>query len=424
MGYVHDVTQSRRERLASLRELGRPYLLLLLASLLSDIGSYTTQTAVTLYVYRISGQSAASLGLSTLAHLLPYGLASPLGGVCAERYSRKWVMILNDALRIPLVLLLGAAGSLPGVIGLQACVSASTAVFAPSRQSIIPELVPERHLNLANSLSGGALSLVHVLGPVLGAALYIAADGLRWAVLVDAASYAVSALLLLAIPYRRRAGAEAGGGFVADVLGGLRYARGAPDLLQLLLLTLAAGTAVGVMMPLLRPFVSEALGGGDATYARLIGAFGAGGLVGPFLAFLAGRRLGPGRVVLLGCLAEACLMFAWTRIGHAGLSSAVLFVWGVIIFAVLPNQSTYLQAHVDREYLGRTFALLDQCTMLPQVVGAGVVILLGGSLSSPLIITGASLMYLLVAALSLSTRGGRLMRSRRPAPPAARLAEL
>ncbi|HVE81931.1 MAG TPA: MFS transporter [Myxococcales bacterium] len=400
-------------------ELGRPYFLLLLASLLSDIGSFITQTAVTLYVYRLSGQSAVSLGLSTLANLLPYGVASPLGGVCAERYSRKWVMVANDAIRLPLTLLLAVTTNLWGIYGLQACVSASTAVFTPSRQSIIPDLVPERHLNLANSVSGGALSLVHVLGPVMGAALFIAGDGLRWAVLVDAASYAASALLLLPIPSARRPAAEKREGVVAEVVAGLRYARGAPDLMQILVLSLAAGTAVGILLPLLRPFVTEALGGNDATYAQLIGAFGLGGLVGPFVAFLAARRLGPGKVVLLGCLAEASLMLTWTRIGHPAWSCAVLFVWGVVIFAVIPNQQTYLQTYVDRDYLGRAFALLDQSTMLPQVLGAGVVALIGGRLSSPLIITGAAVMYLVVAALVVPTRGGRLLRSRRPAPEGA-----
>jgi MFS family permease len=410
----------RGGRLGSLPDLGPRYYLLLLASLLSDIGSYTTQTAVTLYVFRLSGQNAVYMGLSTLANLLPYGLASPLGGVLAERYSRKWVMIANDVIRLPLVLLLGATTSLWVILGLQACVSASTAAFTPSRQSILPELVPERHLTLANSLSGGALSLVHVLGPVLGAALYIAGDGLRWAVLLDAFSYVASALLLLAISYRRRPGAPSGASMLADVVGGLRYARGAPDLVQLLLLSLAAGAAVGIMMPLLRPFVSEALAGSDATYAQLVGAFGAGGLLGPFAAYLAGRRLGPGRVVLLGCLAEAALMFIWTQVGHPAWSSAILFVWGVIIFAVIPNQHTYLQTTVDPEYLGRTFALLDQCTMLPQILGASVVMLVGGSLSAPLIITGAAMMYLLVAALALPSRGGRLLRRKAAVSPLPR----
>jgi MFS family permease len=397
-----------------LSALGHRYFKLLVAALLSDIGSQTTQTAVALYVFRMTGHNAAYMGLSALSALVPIVLGSPLGGVCAERYSRKWVMIANDLVRIPLVLLLGATNRVWTLLALQSGIAASTALFLPSRQAIIPELVAPEQLNLANTLNSVAHSMVHVLGPILGALLYVAGDGLRWVVALDASTYAASALLLLTIDYRRAAQPSERESMLAEIVSGFRYVRRSSDLLQLLVLSLSAGAAVGILLPLLRPFVGEALQGDDSTYALVIGSFGLGGLIGPLVGYLAGKYIGYGRTVVFGFLFEAALMLIWSRVSSPWLSSAILFLWGINIFAMIPCQNSYLHSHVDKQYMGRTFALLDLATFAPEIAGAGIVALIGSRVSAAQAVTAAAALYLCVVLLSLPSRGARVLRQRSP----------
>ena len=87
-------------------------------------------------------------------------------------------MVINDLLRIPLVLLMATTQSVWLLLLLHAAICACTALFMPSRQSLIPEVVPERTPAPRKLLSGGVISIVHMLGPPLGVFLYRATGGL------------------------------------------------------------------------------------------------------------------------------------------------------------------------------------------------------------------------------------------------------
>src|SRR5438105_1413636 len=97
---------------SSVFSLGKQFNLLFASGLLSNIGSYTTQTALLLHVYKLSSHNAAYMGLIALGDLVPFVLASPVSGILAERYDRKLVMLINEVARIPIVLLLLATNSI------------------------------------------------------------------------------------------------------------------------------------------------------------------------------------------------------------------------------------------------------------------------------------------------------------------------
>ena len=142
----------------SIRELGVPYRLLFVSGVLSDIGGFSTVTALQVHISKLTGGNASFMGLISVATLLPMIIAAPIGGVWAERGNRRTIMVLNDLIRIPLVLLMATTQSVPLLLLLHAGICACTALFMPSRQSLIPELVPSEHLLFANSLSGGVIS--------------------------------------------------------------------------------------------------------------------------------------------------------------------------------------------------------------------------------------------------------------------------
>jgi predicted MFS family arabinose efflux permease len=409
-----------RRALGPAAELGQPFYLLFIAGILSDIGGFATQTALVLYIYKLTGGNASYMGLMSLATLLPMVLSAPIGGVWAERYSRLRVMISNDLIRVPVVLLMMATRSVWLLMLLQAVVCATTALFMPSRQSILPEVVPPAHLQLGNALNGAVISVMHVLSPILGAVLYARAGSLTYVASVEALAYLSSAILLsqLREPPRQR-GAKRDAGMWANIVDGFRYVRSEPDLRQIFIILLASGMVTGLVIPLLRPFVKEALGGNDHSYAALLAWFGAGGLLGPLLGFLLGRVLGLGRTLSLFFLLDALLFTVWSRSTTMWTAGSLLFAWGLVMFAFIPCYTSYLHTYAQREFMGRTFALFDQTNYSPQIVAAGLITALGDRLPVMKLLTAAGLAYLGIVLITLPSQGGRRLRNRGSALEAA-----
>lgn len=406
---------SGRFSLSPFRNLGRRYGLLFSAGLLSDIGGFSTHTALLLHVYHLSGENAAFMGLMALANLLPMALGAPLGGVWAEKFNRKHVMIANDLVRIPVVLMMMSTESVWVLFALQSMASAATSIFMPSRNAIIPELVQKEQVHLANTINAGVMSFVHVAGPVAGAVVYARTQSLAGIVILNAATYTWSAVLLLLMNYRRtelKAGA-AGQGMLREMALGFRYVRNEPDLFQLLMIFMTSGFAIGLMIPLLRPFIKEVLQAGDQTYGLLIGAFGVGGMVAPAVGFWAGKRIGLGRVISGVFVLETVLMLVWTRVSWTWASCAILFIWGVAIFTMFPCYMSYLHTYARKEYMGRTFALMDQATFMPHSVAAVLVWTLADRFSAQLLLTATAVFYFVLMLIMQNLKGMKLLRSRR-----------
>jgi predicted MFS family arabinose efflux permease len=406
---------SLQSALRSAAQLGRPYYLLFSAGVLADLGGFTTGTALTLHVYHLTNQNAAYLGLMALASLLPMLLAAPIGGVWAERRDRRRVLIACNLVRIPLVLLMMTTRRVELLLALQTLVSVTTALFMPSRQSLIPVLVRPEQLPLANAFSGSVLSVVHTLGPTLGAVLYARGGGLGLAVSFEALLFlsSVGLLLGLRIPTAARSDERSDSySLGADIVNGLRYVLGEPDLRQLFTILLVSGTAIGLLVPLLRPFTDQVLHLDDRGYAWLMTSFGIGGMLGPLVGYFVGRALGLGLTLTLCFVLEASLFIVWTQVHSPLLSSALLVVWGVEGFALVPAYMSYVHLYARPDYLGRTFALFDQSMYAPGILAAGVIALLGSKIAAQSILIWAGLGYLAMVALTYFTAGARLLRSR------------
>lgn len=393
----------------SLRELRVPYQLLFLSGVLSDIGGFSTVTALQVHVSHLTDGNAAYMGLISVATLLPMVLAAPIGGVWAEKYNRRTVMVINDLLRIPLVLLMATTQSVWLLLLLHAAICACTALFMPSRQSLIPEVVPSEHLLLANSLSGGVISIVHMLGPPLGVFLYRATGGLFGVAIIEAVAYLTSALLLWRLPSKpsQTKPGPAASNMMAEIHAGFRYVVREPDLRQIFTILLTAGFAIGLLMPLLLPFVQQVLHGTEKDYASLIFWFGLGGMIGPFVGHALGQRLGLGWTLLLCSLTEALLLTAWSRVEHYPLSVALLVIWGIEVFALIPCYTSYLHTYARREYMGRTFALFDQAVYAPQILSATLIVALGSKLPTQAILTAAGLCYFTIIFATMWSQGAR-----------------
>ncbi|HEX5097329.1 MAG TPA: MFS transporter, partial [Acidimicrobiia bacterium] len=190
--------------LAALRH--RDVRLLMSSSAVSEVGDWLYNVALAVYVYEQT-HSSAWIGIITLLRLIPYVLLAPLGGVIADRYERRTVLVVSDVLRAGFMALLAlaVAGGMPViVVGLLATATTAAGTSSlPATVAMLPAMLDEDELGAANSLTSLIQSVAVVSGPALGALLLVFAAP-TWSFVVNAASFALGAVLTWRISTRSR----------------------------------------------------------------------------------------------------------------------------------------------------------------------------------------------------------------------------
>lgn len=242
------------------------------------------------------------LSLASAAALLPAALLSPLGGVAADRFKLKYIMIIADgaagalSLAFALVIFAGQASILLMLLILVARASAQ-AFHSPAFSALMPSLVPERHLVRINSMDQAVTSLSSIAGPALGILLYNLV-GLGGVMVLDAACAAFACLCLgIARVSPQATGTAASSTVLGDLREGITVIMRDAGLRNLMLLVMAT---MLLFMPAgsLTPLMTYQHFGGDGWQASIVEAtFGAGLLVGS--AFMAVWGGGKRRVAVL-----------------------------------------------------------------------------------------------------------------------------
>jgi MFS family permease len=188
------------------------------ARAISYIGTYLAPIAVAFAILD-NGGGATAVGLSFAAWTLAQVTMLALGGVVGDRVARRTVMIGSDiastAVRATMgVLLVSGHAQVWHLIALQACGGAAVAFYSPASYGLVREVVPEDQLQQANGLLAIARYAAFPLGAAIGGSI-VALIGPGTALLVDAGTYATSALLLSQI--RVKSIARAGAGFLREL---------------------------------------------------------------------------------------------------------------------------------------------------------------------------------------------------------------
>ncbi|MGW2425410.1 MFS transporter [Streptomyces sp. NPDC001709] len=165
----------------------------LLGQLTSNIGTWMQRAAQDLLVLHITGNSGGAVGIVTALQFLPQTLFGLAGGVLADRYPKRRLLLLTQAAMGAQSLLLGlltvtGAVNLPSVYALAFALGTATAVDSPARNAYICELVGQERVATAVSLNSAQFNVARTIGPAL-AGLTVAAFGTGPVFLVNAASY-------------------------------------------------------------------------------------------------------------------------------------------------------------------------------------------------------------------------------------------
>jgi MFS family permease len=330
------------------------------ASLISFAGDWFLQVALYGLVLELTG-SPFLTSLVLVAHLIPFTLLSPVGGVLADRLDRRKLMIVSDSVRALICLgflFVNGREDVWLIYVLSAALASLGALFEPAASAAVPNVVDRDDLPAANVLVGSAWGVMLAVGAALGG-LVSATLGRDAAFIGDAVSFALSAALLLTI---RRRFSEIRERHehppIRDaVVETVRYARREPRVLALLAVKGGFGFAGGVIS-LLPVFAAKVFDAGDAGIGILLGARGLGALVGPFLGrrFIGGdeSRLFTAIGIALGTFGVFYLLFPWMP----ALWIAAMFAVGAHLGGGAQwTLSTYgLQVLVPDRIRGRVFA--------------------------------------------------------------------
>jgi MFS family permease len=238
--------------------------------------------------------SPIMVSVALAAQELPFFFASPFAGVLADRLNRKKLMVNSDLARAALCcgfLLVGDRGTVWLAFLLLIVTSSFSTVFDPASTAAVPNIVEKEDLGAANALVGSAWGTMLAVGAALGG-IVASAFGTHTAFLVDAASFLLSALLLVRISRPMSQAREAGEehpGVAEATRETIRYSREDHRVLALLVVKGGFGLAAGVLV-LLSVFAKEVFHSGSVGFGVLMAARGVGALIGPFLARrIAGR---------------------------------------------------------------------------------------------------------------------------------------
>jgi len=383
----------------------RDYRLLFSGLAISMSGSWAYNVALVVFVFNAT-HSPAWVAAASMTRFLCALIASPFGGLLADRVERVRLMVTLDTVALVLQAGLAVLAALNGAVVLAVILAALTSVtgssYDPSARAATPAIVGEEHLAAANSAQSAVENLAVIVGPAIAGALLIFAPP---AVVfgVNAATFGLSAVLVGQIRARSQPADITKGGTVGplkQMAGGLAAFFESPTVMLLAGFSILASFVYGTDTVLFVVISRDQLGTGSAGYGYLLAALGVGGIV--MAAFMnriaAARRLGA--IIVIG-MAVYCLPTALLAVVHAPWIAFLIEVLrgaGTIVVDVLAI--TALQRVVKPEVVARVFGVFFAFVLAAVSLGALLMPILLGivGLNATLLIMGFAIPALSVAA--------------------------
>jgi MFS family permease len=379
-------------------------------------GTWLNATASAWLVLRLSN-SGFALGFNTALTFLPILLVGAFGGMLADRYDKRKILILTQAMYAALALILFALAAtevaeLWMVYTLSLAAGLVTALDNPTRQSFYMELVPEDDLTNAVSLNSAVFMGARIVG-ASAAALVITTIGLANCFLIDAVSYVAVIGALLAMRTKDLHGREARASRErGSVREGFHYVWTTPELRRpLVLMTIVFTFAFNwaVLLPLL---AKRTFDGDAATFGVMSALTGLGAFAAALI--MANRASSPAaapdfRRLSIWSIASGAALLATAFAPTLNLAYVSMIPLGLTVMIFIISANSMLQLRSLPEFRGRVMALYGMVFLGSTPIGAVIT----GSLAQHL---GARAGFVLGAACALVAGiGGLWWKSRRPA---------
>lgn len=352
-----------------------------------------------------AGRPHSSVGFALAAWMGPLALFVLFGGVLADRFTPRRMMIIADALRLVGASVLAisfATGNPPlwAVYALSSVAGVGAALFQPGVASTVPRVALD--VQRGNAVLRVSEALMTMAGPAFAGLLVgLASAGAVYA--ANASTFAVSGVCLFLLRLAPMPSDEAPRGtFVAELVDGWREFRARSWLWGVIAIWTVYGfTVMGPMLPLTAVEVTEAHGSG--AYGVMMAVNGAGSVLGGLLAL----RLRPRRPLAAGAIAltGVCVNLVVLGLGMPVFALGVgQFVAGAAFAFWLVMWSTTVQTHVPPEALNRLHAYDVAGSLLMLAAGRALAGPVADAVGAPEVLLAGAVINALVVGVLLAAR--------------------
>jgi MFS family permease len=354
---------SSRELKQLIGALGDPsFRLFLGGAFLSNVGSWMQSIAQAWLVLQLTN-SPFYLGLDGFANTIPIAVFALGGGVIADRFDRRKLLLATQWILLILALVLALLTQLKvvtvwEVILFSFCTGLTQSIAWPVYQAILANIVHREHLSNAIALNSTQFNLARMVGPVIGA-LALSTVGTAGCFYANAVSFltVIYALWRMRQPVNRRPTGLERVSFLESIREGMGYMLAARSLLWLLV-TMAVTTLLGVPLVTLLPvFARDILKIGASGFGILVGSFGVGAVIAGVLVALLGDFQGKGRFVVRSMFLFVVGMLGFSISRNLLVSVLCLVICGFSMVGYASVINTVIQGNVPDHLRGRAMSL-------------------------------------------------------------------
>lgn len=349
---------------------------------LSNVGTWMQNVVLGALAYDLTG-SSTFVGVVLFAQLGPFLFFSMIGGLLADTFDRRKLLMMISTTQALLALALAfvARGDDPSrmaIVGIVFLIGLGQSVFGPTYSAVLPDLVGPGNLAGAISLNSAQMNGSRVIGPAIGGLLF-ARYGASWVFLLNGATYlfVIGALGSIRLPDVENAGA--GEPRLQRLALGFRVARRRHPvgraLAMMVLFSFLCLPFIG-QMPVLADRNLD-IAARSSAYGWLYACFGLGAMLGALSVGTVFSNYAKERLVRNGLVAFAFALgvFSWLRMPAPAF--VVIAIVGFFYFSVVTSLSTVLQSHLAGFERGRVMALW--------MMAFGGTVPLGNLIAGPLI---------------------------------------
>jgi MFS family permease len=388
----------------------RPFLLLWLSQLATQVGGNMVMYALTISITN-TYKSSSAVSVLLVCFLVPAIIFSALAGVFVDRADKRHILLITNIIRGAAVLAIALFGSnLLLIYVLMAFIATVTTFFAPAEASMIPLLVPKNQLVSANGLFTLTMNVAFVLGFAMLGPIVVAIANTQVLIVIVAALYLMAAVFCWTLPPAPRAQAMESSAVqtVADAeravstmfsqfFEGIAYIRSNRSIGWSLSYLGFAGALVGILAVVGSNFATKTLGLGEKDFALIVLPMGLGIMMGILILNSYGRYLPRRRTIEAGmiCIGILLSVLAWSgpisrflqeKATSTGVEEAsrvvsllsmvmgLAFFIGAAYAIVAISAQTQLQEELPEDVRGRVFGILN---MLVSIASLAPLIIVG-----------------------------------------------
>lgn len=330
--------------------------------------------AQTWLVFQLT-HSATKVGLLTAAQFLPILLFAPVGGLLADRLSKRRIMYVTQTSMLLLAIILTVLTLSHHIEAwmiflLAAAAGTANAVDNPTRQTFMLELVGRERLANAVTMTSVLVNLTRVIGPAI-AGIFLTTVGAGYCFLFNALSYLPVLVCLALMRSSEMHLAERAVRAKGQLRDGFRYVWHTPLLRNILLMMVVIGTLSYEFQVVLPVLASRTFHSGASMFSLLMSAMGLGSVIGGIA--VANRQHVTARLVLLAALSFGIIMLLVAGAPTRVTAVIGMFLVGIASIAFTALASSTLQLNADPAMRGRVMSLWTMALLGSTPIGGPII---------------------------------------------------